>query len=157
MAEWLGETSHGLFRRFPQVSTLVNSPKNFTEQFWHSQLFRGGSRNGTRRESNCGFRFNKETGFLRHSIPPFILHTFVNYLLSSFLSIHRLEIFPKNYTTGFVSQKLYTLKVRKLQLFSLKRNSVNALISVIFVVILLKFNRVSKISTVSEQNHTWCL
>ena len=33
MAEWLGETSHGLFRRFPQVSTLVNSPKNFTAQF----------------------------------------------------------------------------------------------------------------------------
>ena len=81
MAEWLGETSHGLFRRFPQVSTLVNSPKNFTAQFWHSQLFRGGSRNGTRRESNCGFRFNKETGFLRHSIPPFLLHIFATYLL----------------------------------------------------------------------------
>ena len=80
MAEWLGETSHGLFRRFPQVSTLVNSPENFTAQFWHSQLYRGGSRNGTRRESNCGFRFNKETGFLRHSIPLFLLHIFVTYL-----------------------------------------------------------------------------
>ena len=81
MAEWLGETSHGLFRRFPQVSTLVDSPKSFTAQFWHSKLFRGGSWNGTRRESNCGFRFNKETGFLRHSLPPFILHIFATYLL----------------------------------------------------------------------------
>ena len=33
----------------------------------------------------------------------------------------RLEICQKNYTTGFSSQKFYTLKVRKLQLFLLKR------------------------------------
>ena len=86
MAEWLGETSHGLFRRFPQVSTLVNSPKSFTAEFWHPQLFRGGPRNGTRRESNCGFWFNKETGFLRL---PFNLLLFCTFLsLNYFVFVH---------------------------------------------------------------------
>ena len=151
MAEWLGETSHGLFRRFPQVSTLVNSPKNFTAQFWHSQLFRGGSRNGTRRESNCGFRFNKETGFLRHSIPPFILHIFVTYLLSSFPFIHRLEICQKIYTTGFVSQKFYTLKVRKLRLFLLKEKQRKCIYISYFSSFFVK------ILTVSVQDHTRCV
>ena len=45
----------------------------------------------------------------------------------------RLEICKKIYTTGFFSQKFDTLKVCKLRQFLLKKNSVNALISVILV------------------------
>ena len=69
----------------------------------------------------------------------------------------RLEICQKIYTTEFPGQKFYTIKVRKLRLFLLKRNSVNALKSVILVASLLEFNSVCKILTVSVQNHTKCV
>ena len=45
----------------------------------------------------------------------------------------RLEICQKNYTTEFSGKKFYTLKVHKLQLFLLKRNSQKASISAILV------------------------
>ena len=61
----------------------------------------------------------------------------------------RLEICQKIYTTGFRGKKFYTLKVRKLRLFLRKINSVNSLISVILVAILLEFNWLCKILTVS--------
>ena len=57
--------------------------------------------------------------------------------------------------TRFLGQKFYPLKVRKLRLFLLKKESVNALISVKLVAFLLEYNRVCKILTVSVQNHTW--
>ena len=47
--------------------------------------------------------------------------------------IGRLDICQKIYTARFSGQKFYTLKVRKLRHFLLKRNSVNALISVLLV------------------------
>ena len=58
----------------------------------------------------------------------------------SLQTTQRLEICQKNYTIGFLGHKFYTLKVRKLQRFLLKRNSVNALRSVILVDFLLEFN-----------------
>ena len=69
----------------------------------------------------------------------------------------RLEICQKFYTTGFSSQKIYTLKMPKLRLSYSKRNSVNALIPVILVACLLESNFVCKILTFSVQNHTWCV
>ena len=45
----------------------------------------------------------------------------------------RLEICQKNYTTRFLGQKLYTLKMGKLWRLLLKRNDVNAVISFILV------------------------
>ena len=42
-------------------------------------------------------------------------------------------------------------------IFYSKRNSVNALISVILIAFLLEFNLVCKILTFSVQNHTWCV
>ena len=61
----------------------------------------------------------------------------------------RLEICQKNYTTGFLGQKLYTLKVRKFRLFLPKkkqRKCINfSYLSRLFV----------KILTVSVQIHTW--
>ena len=51
---------------------------------------------------------------------------------------YRLEICQKIYTTGFSGKKFYTLKVSKFR--EKKRNSVNALTSVILVALLLEFN-----------------
>ena len=52
----------------------------------------------------------------------------------------RLDICRKIYTTGFSGKQFYTLKVQKFRLFSLKKNSANALTSVILVAFLLEFN-----------------
>ena len=52
----------------------------------------------------------------------------------------RLDICQKIYTTGFSGKQFYTLKVQKFRLFSLKKNSANALTSVILVAFLLEFN-----------------
>ena len=78
-------------------------------------------------------------------------------LNTALLSTVRLEICQKIYTTGFRGKKFYTLKVRKLWWFLLKRNCVNALISVILVDFSLEFNWVCKILTVSVQNHKSCV
>ena len=67
---------------------------------------------------------------------------------------NKLEICQKIYTTGFSDQKFYTLKVRNLQLFLLKKKQRKCINLVAF---LLEFNRVCKLLTVSEQNHTWCV
>ena len=67
--------------------------------------------------------------------------------------ISRLEICQKIYTTGFLRQKFYALKVRKLRLFLLKRNSINALISVIWVDFLLKFIFVENFNSFSAKSH----
>ena len=53
---------------------------------------------------------------------------------------NRLEIRQNFYTTGFLGQKLYTVKQHTLRRFLLKRNGVNALISVILVDFLLEFD-----------------
>ena len=62
-----------------------------------------------------------------------------------------LRFVKKIYTTGFLGQKFYTLKVFKLGLFLLKKKQCKC----IWVDFLLKFNWVCKVSTVSVQNHTW--
>ena len=49
-------------------------------------------------------------------------------LKKELLFLARLEICQKIYTTGFSDQKFYTLKMRNLQLFLLKKNRVNALL-----------------------------
>ena len=73
-----------------------------------------------------------------------------------FVFVHRLEICQKNFTTGFLGQKFYTLKLRILWLFLLKKkNSANALILAMLEAFLLEFNWVCKILTLSMQNHTW--
>ena len=51
-----------------------------------------------------------------------------------------MKFVKKIYTTGFLGKNFYTLKVRTLRRFLLKRDSVNALILVILVNFMLEFN-----------------
>ena len=52
----------------------------------------------------------------------------------------RLEICQNNYTTGFFGQKLYTLKVSKLQQFLLKKKQRKCINISYLVDFLLEFN-----------------
>ena len=82
------------------------------------------------------------------------VHTWRPYILLESIYTPRLEICQKIYMTKFSDQKFYTLKVRTLRLFLLKKKQRKCINWVAF---LLKFNWVCKIFTVSVQNHTWCV
>ena len=66
----------------------------------------------------------------------------------------RLEICQKIHMTGFLVQKFYTLKVRNLRLFLLKKKQRKCINLVAF---LLKINWVRIILTISVQSHTCCV
>ena len=70
------------------------------------------------------------------------------------VALVRLEICQKIYTTGFSVQQFYTLNVRNLRLFLLKKKQRKCINLVAF---LLEIKSVRKILTVSVQNHTWCV
>ena len=67
----------------------------------------------------------------------------------------RLEICQKIYMIEFMGQKFYTLKVRKLRIFLLKKKQQKCIYITYFSRFLLKFNWVCEILVVSVQNHTW--
>ena len=66
----------------------------------------------------------------------------------------RLEICQQNYTTRFLVQKCYTLKVHNLRLFLIKKKQRKC---INYAAFLLELNLVCQILTFSEQNHIWCV